>query len=236
LSCLIIYRRQTISSTTVLELDQVISYTHCGRAKLSLHSPEIIGYSLTLVGALKYQINDSAGNHIFYAGTSSATEQELFRIDGSGNCTALNNIIGVPRYGVRYKSSNQEIPSGGGLYLVGWANEVTGILGPANVLSNSTSGTLVVQFNYTIMWDPALGGGAVASFLRSGSSIRHSSNVQVFSSTFYATNEGSVIVTMEPGSTVDIVVQNNLGGPLSIKGSSGFGSPIVSRMSYYILN
>jgi hypothetical protein len=45
-------------------------------------------------GQMKYQINSSAGFHIFYAGLTSTTERELFRIDGSGNCTPAASFIG----------------------------------------------------------------------------------------------------------------------------------------------
>lgn len=188
-------------------------------------------------GALKYQINDPLGNHIFYAGTSSSTEQELFRIDGSGNCTALNNIIGVPRYGVRYKPTNQQILAGFGRPSVTWTDQITGVLSSnGTAYTNNTSGTLIVQFNYTILWDPAIGGGGVGAFLvQGGPSYRHANYTQVFPTAFYATNQGSVIVTMAPTTTVEILVENGLGGPLSVKGGA-FSSDIVSRMSYYILN
>ena len=48
---------------------------------------------------LRYQVSDPVGNHVFYAGTSSTTSNELMRINGDGNVT----INGGGTSGATYK-------------------------------------------------------------------------------------------------------------------------------------
>lgn len=45
----------------------------------------------------KYQVETSSSNHIFYAGTSSTTETELFRVKGTGGFTSAgdSSVTGV---------------------------------------------------------------------------------------------------------------------------------------------
>lgn len=47
---------------------------------------EYYGFGIA-AGTLKYQVNSTISNHIFYAATSSTTEQEVFRINGNGGFT-----------------------------------------------------------------------------------------------------------------------------------------------------
>lgn len=92
------------------------------------------------------------------------------------------------------------------------------------------------MFQYTVLWDPAIGGGAVsASLVQSGPSYRQTSYASVFPTTYNATNSGSQIIVMADTSTVAMLVDNELGGNLDVKGGA-FSSSIVTRMSYYVMN
>lgn len=174
---------------------------------------------------------DSSTSHDFTFSTlvsTTATKRATITQNGY--------LIATPRYGVRYKASNQTIAPGPPVSLT-WTDDVYGVLTSDGVsLTNSTGGTLVVMFQYTILWDPALGGGAVsASLVQSGPSYRQTSYASVFPTTYNATNSGSVVIEMENDTSVYMIVDNELGGNLDVKGGA-FSSSIVSRMSYYVMN
>lgn len=140
-----------------------------------------------------------------------------------------------PRYGIRYKDSSQTIASGA-TTAINWNDLIGGPLTSNGVTyTNSTGSTLIVLINYTVLWDPALGGGAVSTTLVQGASDRQHCVASVFPTTYNATCTGSTIISMANTTTVQLVATNNLGGGLDVRGG-GPTFPIVSRMTYYILN
>ncbi len=48
---------------------------------------------------LRYHVNSTSGDHIFYAATSSTAADELFRVKGTGVVHAQNGSVGAPSYG-----------------------------------------------------------------------------------------------------------------------------------------
>lgn len=184
----------------------------------------------------------------YHTGNNSTSNaiQLTFANGVGGNLTIPNNTAGTstfntflsanPRYGIRHKPGPQTISIGGNTP-VNWTDTVAGPLTSDGITyTNSTGATLIVLFNYSLLWDPAFGGGAVAaSLVQAGPIYRQRSYAQVFPSGYYATCTGSVIISMANGSTVQLWAANYLGGALDVKGGAASSSD-VSRMDYYILN
>jgi hypothetical protein len=54
---------------------------------------EFYGFGIN-AGTLRYQVPSLGSSHVFYAGSSSTSSNELFRISGNGNVTATGDISG----------------------------------------------------------------------------------------------------------------------------------------------
>ncbi len=62
----------------------------------------------TAVNTFKYQLAATTNSHVFYAGLSSTTEQELFRILGTGGCVITTNLSGTT-YPLEILNSNTTV-------------------------------------------------------------------------------------------------------------------------------
>ncbi|MFN8886486.1 MAG: hypothetical protein ACK5WF_03425, partial [Cyclobacteriaceae bacterium] len=71
-------------SEDVLSNRKIVFYDITGNTN------QIIGFGLN-PGALRYQVDQTTTSHVFYAGTSPTTSNELFRIQGNGNVGVGNS-------------------------------------------------------------------------------------------------------------------------------------------------
>ena len=156
------------------------------------------------------------------------------------NLTVSGTLNGAPKYGNYYLAGDQTITGSLNTTVSPWTASTSGPLtlggGGGFYLQNTSGSTVNVMVSYSILWDPAVLGGAVKASVRNDvGAYLITSYASVFSAGGLATCTGQNIVTLVNNAYFFMEVRYDAGTPLNIKGG-GPTSINVSRMSYYILN
>jgi hypothetical protein len=138
-------------------------------------------------GVLRYQVNNTSDDHVFYAGTSTTTSNELLRIKGNGN-TGIGTAIPASKL------------------------EVNGALATKATYYGSGSGNVTLDNSATV-WIFAINGFSVslpdpAASANRRYSIVNKTNVAMVCSSFY--NMASVLTTSIPAfSSIELIASNS---------------------------
>lgn len=131
-------------------------------------------------GILRYQVDLTGSDHVFYAGTSSTTSNELFRIKGNGDTITAGTIFGRRVSGLMTMQGNAvgtTITTGGTYYKVAGTTVSSNLNGLFSAVSNRLTHTVTnsaiayVNVSFTASHNGAAGEETTFALYKNGSQL-----------------------------------------------------------------
>ncbi len=238
------YLSESLTSTELMNLSGtgVLSFPATIAKKISLFSSlntasQYYGFGVG-AGALQYFVDQTSSDHVFYAATGAATQNELFRAKGTGDTVTAGTIYGRRAGGMlswQGNASTTTITTANTYYKVVISNAYTTLLnqfasyaaGRLDYIS-TTPGTFFIQYNVCAVNNS--GSVTEQTFFR----VYKNGLTPINQSTSYAQNmhvagciSGAAVISLSEGDYIELWATHNVSG----RNVSGvYGSILISAI------
>jgi hypothetical protein len=170
---------------------------------------------------LRYQVDATSASHVFYAGTSSSTSNELFRIAGTGAVTAAGAITGasfIKSGGTasQFLKADGSVDSATYLTAAGTATNVSGVVAIANGGTGATTGAgALTNLGAAPTSSPTFTGTVTAGPINAGALTANASISSEITADFTISNANSElykgkVLICNPSSQITITFNSDL--------------------------